>query len=282
VSDCALKAQLDDWVVQYKTPAYILDDPIQIPYRYVDNAKACECVAWITALFSYGRRSVIIETVNTLFQIMDHDPLGFIEQFSPKRDAKLFQHFVYRFNTGEDVVFLLSRLQWIYKTWGSIEALFSSGLTPHPETGCPDLKTGIGNFLDAVLSGQTMPNRRNGLRFLLAHPKHGGACKRFNMFLRWMVRQDLEPELKVDFGLWRSGISPASLIIPLDTHVLKMNSLLGLTPHKGSTWKTAEALTAVFRAFNPADPVRYDYALFGYSLQQQASRQEDVSCLILA
>lgn len=269
----ALKKLFDQWVTEYKTPHYITEDPLQIPYRFAEDPKACELIAFMTALLSYGRRSLIIESVTRLVKIMGNDPIAFLEHFHPLRDAKLFQHFTYRFNTGQDIVFLLTGLQWAYQQFGSLEALFRYGLPQSSAHERADIKAGIANFLDTlVLAGGSKPNTLSGgLKFLLAHPKNGGACKRFNMFLRWMVRHDCAPEPRVDLTLWKSALSPADLIVPLDTHVLKMNEALNLTPLRQGNWKTAESITAVFRQFCPEDPIRYDYALFGFSLAQQSS-----------
>lgn len=256
-------------VAQYKVPAYVRNDPIQIPYRYAADPKACELVAFITALFSYGRRDLIIDTISGLFRITEDDPVGFLESFNPKRDAKLFRHFVYRFNKGPDVAFLWERLQWAYREYGSLEALFEAAVTQGEQNHPPEsrLKAGIAHFTDHLLGGQEPQSY--GLKFLFAHPDKGGACKRFNMFLRWMVREDLEPSGRVDFGLWKRALKPAELLVPLDTHVMKMNRNLGLTGRQDNSWRTAEEITDIFRLLCPEDPVKYDYALFGYSLDKR-------------
>lgn len=258
---------LDALVAQYKIPSYVQSDPIQIPYRFMDDPKACELSAFITALFSYGRRDLIIGTISQLFQITENDPVGFLENFNPKRDAKLFQHFVYRFNKGPDLVVLWERLQWAYREYESLENLFLASIPAH--TAQPDkLKAGIAGFTDALLGEHEV--RSYGLKFLFAHPDKGGACKRFNMFLRWMVRQDLEPSGKVDFGLWRKALSPADLLVPLDTHVMKMNEQLRLSGRTDGSWQTAQEITDVFRLLCPEDPIKYDYALFGFSLDKRS------------
>lgn len=254
-----LGAYLDALVARYKTPAYIEADPIQFPHRFAHDPRACELSAFIAALFSYGRRESIIETLNTIFRLTDQDPAGFLASFHPKKDARLFSHFVYRFNTGEDLVFLWRRLQWVYREYGSLENLMAS------QSG-GDLKARLAGLTDALLDGQPPPSY--GVKFLFAHPKNGGACKRMNMFLRWMVRQDVQADSRVDLGLWQHALSPSDLVVPLDTHVLKMNRLLELTPNQSGTWQTAQAITDVFRRFDPVDPVRYDYALFGFSVAQ--------------
>lgn len=264
---------LNALVDEYKVPAYIQSDPLQIPYRFVADPKACELVAFITALFSYGRRDLIIETVTNLFRLTDNDPVAFLESFNPKRDAKLFQHFVYRFNKGPDLVYLWQRLQWVYQEFGSLENLFLASTQAHtPATGSL-LKTGIATFTDTLLGEE--PPQSYGLKFLFAHPSKGGACKRFNMFLRWMVRQDVEtiegqPTPKVDLGLWKNSLTPADLLVPLDTHVMKMNRHLRLSGRSDNSWQTAEEITNIFRLLCPEDPVKYDYALFGFSLDKRS------------
>ncbi len=283
-----LQPVFEDLVTQYKTPAYVPNDPIQIPYQYIDDPSDCELAGFITALFSYGRRDTIIETMKRLFTILGPSPTRFLESFDPKKDAKLFQHFIYRFNKGVDVVFLLSRLQWAYDTYGSLESLFQAGmhpLTQNPMAHAPSLlfpsaplQQGIAAFTEALL-GET-PLDTYGTRFLLSHPDRGGACKRVNMFLRWMVRHDPEPSERVDFGLWQTALTPADLLIPLDTHILKMNGHLALSQRNDSTWRTAEDVTQVFRRLCPEDPIRYDYALFGFSLDGR-KKEEILSLLTL-
>ncbi len=263
-----LQTVLNELVRQYKTPDYILSDPIQIPHRFIDDPKACELTAFITSLFSYGRRDSIIETVNTIFRLTDHDPVGFLENFDAKHDAKLFAHFVYRFNKGPDLVFLWQRLQWAYREYDSLENLFVEALQSLPE---PTLKQGMAGFLDRLSDNQ--PLNSYGLKFLLAHPDKGGACKRLNMFLRWMVREDLDPASRVDFGLWKQSLQPCDLLIPLDTHILKMNAQLKLSSRTDGSWETAEQITRVFRLLCPEDPIQYDYALFGFSLDRRSPQE---------
>lgn len=271
LSVTSLASAMDALVARYKTPAYIQDDPIRIPHRYVGNAQACELVAFVTALFSYGRRERIINGMDAVFRTVGPDPLGFLETFSAKREARHFQGFVHRFNTADDLLFLWERLQWAYGEYGSLEHLFIDSLPAASQESkgampAEHLQAGIAGFMERLLGEN--PPQRYGLKFLLAHPGRGGACKRFNMFLRWMVRQDAQPGERVDFGLWRKALRPRDLRVPLDAHVLNMNRRLGLTTRNDGSWKTAEAITSVFRGWCPDDPVKYDYALFGFSLEQ--------------
>lgn len=261
-----LKTVLDELVVRYKTPAYIPPDPLSIPYRFADNPRACELVAFIAALFSYGRRDLILPAVEKILTPMDGDPLGFLENYDPKRDAKAWKGFVYRFNKADDVAVLMGHLQRVYWEYDSLENLLARSLEKSRHTETP-LKTATGYFMDAF-DAANAADKSYGLKFVLPHPSRGGACKRFHMFLRWMVRQD-EPENQVDLGLWKKSLSPAELMIPLDTHVMQMNAALNFSPLKTNSWQAAEAITAILRRLCPEDPARYDYALFGFSLENR-------------
>lgn len=262
------KTLFDDLVVKYKTLDYIPADPISHPYRYLHDAKTCELVAFIAALFSYGRRDIIIPTITNLLWRMGNDPLGFLESFDANRDAGAFNGFVYRFNKAPDVVFLVARLKWAYQEFGSLEQLFMDSSRKAKAT---TLQEKISAFLDALTgitaAEESLPSY--GLKFLFAHPINGGPCKRMNMFFRWVVRQDLPDEPKVDLGLWKAALNPSELVIPLDTHVGKMNQHFGFSKRQTNTWETAEEITAVFRQFCPEDPIKYDYALMGYSLSKE-------------
>ena len=273
----ALGPALNKLVAEYKQPAYVASDPIQFPYRYINTEpETVELVAFIAAMFSYGRREQVIASLNKIFTRMGKSPLSYLEGFDPKQEKKHFQDFVHRFNTGEDVLFLLSRLQTVYAQYGSLENVFANALvTPLQTRGQADpfmsaelFKAALGSSLDTLL-GSDIPDRY-GIRFLFAHPARGGACKRFNMFLRWMVREDKEPSGRVDFGLWKKTLTPKDLRIPLDAHVMNMNRQLGFSSRKDTSWKTVEEITDVFRLLSPHDPIQYDYALFGFSLEKRA------------
>ncbi len=253
-----MKAFLDTLVSRYKTAAYIPTDPISLPHRYLQDPKTCELVAFFTALFSYGRRDLIIQAVNDLLARMDHDPRAFVAAYSPKADRKVFDGFVYRFNKSADVDFLVQRLQWAYREYDSLEELYLAGKTQ-------DFKTSMAVFIDTLV-GNT-PLKTYGQKFLFAHPRQGGACKRLNMFLRWVVRQDAPDEDRVDLGLWKRALRPADLMLPLDTHVSKMNRVFGFSARQTASWEMAAEMTAALRAFCPEDPIKYDYALMGYSLE---------------
>lgn len=250
------KAFLDDLAARYKTTAFIASDPIQIPHRFNDDPKACELVAFITAMMAYGRRDLIIAAVSNMLARMDNDPVAFVESFRPDRDGKAFKGFVYRFYKGPDLAFLIERLQAAYRHYGSLEAVFI-------ENSGKNLKDSVDGFVGALLEGRSPAGY--GQKFMFARPAGGGPCKRMNMVLRWLVRQD-EPGGRVDFGLWQRALTPAELIIPLDTHVLQMNRQFGFSKRQTASWQMAEEITEALRRYCPEDPVRYDFALMGFSL----------------
>ncbi len=213
----------------------------------------------MAALFSYGRRDKIIETVEKILAPMDGDPMGFIQNFQVKAEGKHYKSFVYRFNKGRDVVFLLSRLQWAYQEYGTLENLFLENPGP--------LKPKMTHFVDNLLGPNPLDSY--GLKFLLPHPGRGGGCKRLQMYLRWMVRQETDSETHpIDLGLWRQGLKPRDLLIPLDTHVMQMNQVFQFSPRQSNTWETAVEITDTLRQLCPEDPVKYDFALMGLSLTE--------------
>ncbi len=274
-----LKSFLDALVAEYKTPAFIAEDPISVPHRFIDagcsHAEA-EMVAFITTLLSYGRRDLIIKTVNNVFERMGKDPYNFVMNYNPKKDHKAFDGFVYRFYKPRDMAHLMQVLHHAYTEFESLEAVFMGASETHGVQS--DLKSRMARFLD-VLLGLEKPRRADasidlplmpnsyGTKFMFAHPDRGGPCKRLHMFLRWVVRDDtLYGEPKVDLGLWKHALSPSELFIPYDTHVSKMSQVLKLTKKNAATWETIEDITAKLRRCNAEDPMRYDFALMGLGL----------------
>ncbi len=255
------KQDWDDLSERYNNPAFIPNDPISFPHRYLQSPdwRDAEMVAFLAALFSYGRREKILETLTQLFQPFGEQPVSSLLQASPKDLKKQFNGFYYRFNTETDLLFLLQRLSEVYQTYGSLKALWTDVYT---NTQC--LKTSIHEFRQVILEGGTIASPSTyGLKFLLADPLQNSAAKRFNMFLRWMIRHD-----SVDLGLWKDITPPSELIIPLDTHVATMAREFKITRRKSNDWKTAEEITQYFRRFCPEDPAKYDFALFGLGISK--------------
>ncbi|KAA3621273.1 MAG: TIGR02757 family protein [Bacteroidetes bacterium] len=241
---------LDQKVVEINTPNYILGDPISIPHSY-QKLQDIEITAFWTAMLAWGKRSIIINKSRELFDLMDGAPHDFILNHEEK-DRQRFENFKHRTFQYTDTLYFLEFLQNFYREQESLENAFSRFLKPDDEHVGPAL-TG---FHELFFSLPVAPQRT---RKHVSTPARNSACKRLNMFLRWMVRQD---EVGVDFGLWKQ-ISPAQLLIPLDVHVDRVARKLGLLQRKQTDWTALMELMQVLRSFDPEDPGKYDYALFG-------------------
>ncbi len=260
----ALKTRLDDYYLRYCNVDFIGTDPIQFPHQFKNNPQQCELVALLAALFSFGRRETIIQTVNQLLDRMNGEPLDFVGR-SPQHQKKQLKGFIYRFYQGEDIAYLCQQLNGIYEKHSSLSQLFQHAGQPDEKT---DLKTRLSGFHQAIW-GQPPKKllQRNGLKFLLPNPASKGACKRLHMFLRWVIRQD-----DVDLGLWADVLSPAELLMPLDTHVAKQGRLLGLITRNSDDWQTVEELTGYLKEFCPEDPIKYDFSLFGLGIESAKAK----------
>lgn len=229
-------------------------DAIRYPRRYADPLDR-EIVALLTATLAYGRVELFGPWVERLLDWLGPAPRAFVLGFDPARDAARFAPFRYRLNRGVDLAAAVLAIQRVLLRYGSLRAAFLAGYSEADA----DIRPALARFA-ALLRQQDfrpvgMRRPTPGFRHLFPHPAAGGACKRWNLFLRWMVRRD-----HLDFGDWPE-VSPAKLLIPLDTHVAHMADALGLTHLRSRTWRMAESITAALRAIDPADPVKYDFAL---------------------
>lgn len=231
---------------RFNHPSFIPVDPVSIPHMYTLK-EDIEISALLTALISWGNRTSILKSARKLMSLMSDSPYEFIIHASDG-DLVPFRSFVHRTFQGEDAGFMVRAIQHIYMNKGGLEQLFSS----MDRYGASHA---IRQFRNAALE---VPHFERSEKHL-ANPDSGSAAKRINMFLRWMVRSD---DRGVDFGIWKN-ISPASLICPLDVHSGRAARRLGLLERKANDWKAAEELTRNLRKFDPQDPVRYDFALFG-------------------
>ncbi len=238
-----LQEYLDFKVQQYNTTDFIESDPIQIPHRFTQK-EDIEIVAFLTSTIAWGNRTMIIKSGERLLDIMGHAPYEFIQNYR----ANYQLNFVHRTFNGIDLDFFFRSLQAIYAA-GGLERAFSE----HKEI--EGMKGRIIHFREQFL--QTPHEKRSEKH--ISNPAKNSATKRINMFLRWMVRNDKQG---VDFGIWNS-ISPAELYLPLDVHTSKNARELGLIVRKQDDWKALEELMIHLRRFDPNDPVKYDFALFG-------------------
>ena len=237
-----LKEYLDFKAEQYNTPVFIESDPIQLPHRFTKK-EDIEIVGFLVATIAWGQRKGIIRSGERILEIMEHQPYAFIQNY---RSQEL--SFVHRTFNSIDLDFFFRSLRRIYET-GGLEQAFA----PHPEI--MGVKGRIAQFRETFLA--TEHEQRSEKH--LSNPLKNSAAKRINMYLRWMVRND---QKGVDFGLWKS-IPMAELFIPLDVHTSNVARDLGLMKRKQNDWKALDELMANLRSFDPEDPAKYDYALFG-------------------
>lgn len=254
----ALRDVLEDLRRRYDR-RFLDSDPVGIVRRF-DDPEDREIVALIAAGLAYGRVASIRGSLLGLLARIGPRPARFVASFDPAQDAGRFDGFVHRFTRGRDVALLLHLVRQVKERAGSLESLFVDGdVDPGTPTLGPALDA-FGTRLFALDSGPFTRDgavpRRDGARWLLPLPAGGSACKRSCLFLRWMVR----PDDGVDCGIW-SRISPSRLVLPLDTHLLRVARALGWTRRKSVGWPMALEVTARLRALDPADPTRFDFAL---------------------
>jgi uncharacterized protein (TIGR02757 family) len=225
-------------------------DPLQFPNLF-KNEKDIEVMAFIASVFAYGNVKQIVNTLNRFLAIANNQPYRFIQNFSINKTPS--KNFIHRFYSTEDILHLFQLLNMVYNELGSLKKLFLSG---YQDTDS-NTKNAITNFSNHFL--QVAQNEfgalSRGLKFMFPLPEKGSACKRMNLFLRWMVRKD-----ELDFGLW-SEIPTSKLIIPVDTHIARLCKELKLTTGKNVSWKMAEEITNNLKKFDPDDPVKYDFAI---------------------
>ena len=241
---------LEEHAARYNHPAFILDDPISVPHQF-SKLQDIEIAGFFTAIMAWGQRKTIISKGLELMRLMDNDPHAFISGHAEK-ERRRFLTFKHRTLQPDDILFLVDVLQQYYRDHHSLEDAFVKKLSPEHE----DMYFGLTGFYDMVFDRRDVLERT---RKHIATPMRKSSCKRLNMYLRWMVRAD---DRGVDFGLWKK-INPAQLVIPLDLHVGNVARRLQLLTRKNNDWEAAIALTNMLKHFDPTDPVRYDFALFG-------------------
>ena len=243
-----VKTFLDKKVEQYNNPSFIGTDPVQIPHQFTRD-EDIEIAAFLTATIAWGRRSYIIKSGYEMMKRMNENPYHFLMN-SGGKDYSTFIDYKYRTFNGIDMIFYLTSLKNIYQNMGGLRGLFR------------DLFDTSKNLAEGIIDARKKffevpyPDR-TGKHF--PDISKGASAKRINLFLKWMIRKD---NRGVDFGIW-NDIPASELYIPLDVHTGNVARKLGLLERKQNDWKAVEELTAVLRKFDPEDPVKYDYALFG-------------------
>ncbi|MBI4685325.1 MAG: TIGR02757 family protein [Nitrospirae bacterium] len=255
-----LKQILDRFYSEYDFRDRILHDPIEFPHRY-KRVEDIEVTSFLASCFAYGRVDLFRQVIEKIIEKMGCSPYEFLSGFRPKRHGKLFSGIRYRFNRNEDIVCLLNSICHLLKRYGSVEQAFKSFYEDeHNNTG-----NALTGFVDYLLSIDTREVygrniRPDGLVQFFPFPVKGSACKRMNLFLRWMIR-----DRDIDFGIWK-GIPKSKLIIPLDTHIARISRCLGFTFRRSDDWKTAVEITDSLKKLDPEDPLKYDFAICHYGI----------------
>ena len=248
-----IKDLLDTKAEYYEHPSFIETDPIKIPHQF-SKKEDIEISGFLTATIAWGNRKAILNSAEKMMRCMDHAPHDFVMNFKLK-DLKPFQTFVHRTFNGDDFIFFVHAIRHIYEHHGGLE---NALCTPEEL-----------NTLDRISLFKKLffePEHLKRTQKHVSDPRKGSAAKRINMFLRWMVRSDKKG---VDFGIWNK-LNPSDLFLPLDVHTANQARKLNLLKRKQNDRKAVDELTENLRAFDPQDPVKYDYALFGMGVFEKS------------
>jgi uncharacterized protein (TIGR02757 family) len=258
----ALKPELDRLYADFNH-ADSAADPIQIVRRFQRDDDR-EIVGFIAAALAFGRVSSVLQSIERVLAVIGPAPAVYVRRFDPRRDAAAFAGIVHRWTREADIVAMLWLLRQMLDRAGSVEGFFLEGDDPAAD----DIADALDSFssramaLDLKAAYGRVPNPstgsgrgRPGVCYFFPRPSAGSGCKRLNLFLRWMVRRDA-----LDLGVWKR-VSPARLIVPLDTHVIRVGRCLRLTAYTSPGWRMARDITASLRKLDPGDPVKYDFSV---------------------
>ena len=248
------KNELDKLAEKYETEAFIKDDPILFIHKF-KTKKDIELAGFIASLLAYGSRKQFIKKLDGLFEIAQNEPLNFIQNF----DSRVIGDFNYRFGKPNDFISIFEILKELYNTSEGLEELFEHGYKQNKM-----FETVVDYFY-----ARANKNVGQGFYHMIPNPHNGGAMKRNCMYLRWMVRKSA-----VDVGIWKF-MKPSELYIPLDVHVGRISREMGLLKRNANDFKAVIELTENLKKFCPEDPIKYDFALFGYGVSPDgASRHQ--------
>lgn len=242
-----LKDFLDEKVENYNQPVFIKTDPIQVPKQF-SSKENIEIAGFLAATIAWGNRAAIIKNASRLMVLLDNQPHDYVLNASEKELDRL-QKFVHRTFNGNDCIYFIRSLRNIYKNHGGLQTVFENGF--HKEES---VHSALAHFYLVFFEVEGERTRKH-----ISNVNKGASAKRLNMYLRWMCRNDKQG---VDFGLWK-GIPQHALMLPLDVHTGNVGRKLELLQRKSNDWKAVEEITATLREFDPNDPIKYDFALFG-------------------
>jgi uncharacterized protein (TIGR02757 family) len=252
----AIITLLNEKVVIYNQPSFISADPVSIPHRF-SKLQDVEIAGFFAAIFAWGNRTTIINKTTELLQLMDNAPHDFVLNAGAD-ELNRFENFKHRTFNTTDLLYCVEFFKHHYTNNNSLQTAFTKWMHTDDE----DVENALTGFHHYFFSLPYIPERT---RKHIAAPQKNSSCKRLNMFLRWMVRQD---NCGVDFGIWKN-IQPSQLICPLDVHVARVARNLGLLQRTQNDWQAAQELTANLRKLDEQDPVKYDFALFGLGVMEK-------------
>jgi uncharacterized protein (TIGR02757 family) len=258
----SLRQRLDALVETFDVST-ITPDPLELVRRYCDPRDQ-EVAGLLAAAFAYGRADIVVRNVGGVLDAMGPSPHAYLRDWDADDAARRFAGFAHRFHKTKELTALLTRIAAVLRTHGSLGALYAEGYDEADHDIGPSLSRFVERLIGAV---EPMPAERKALAYLLTSPADGSACKRMNLYLRWMIRRD-EPDL----GLWTFA-DPAKLVMPVDTHIHRIATFLGLNRRKSADWKTAREITTSLARFDRADPVRYDFAICRLGILDLCSRK---------
>ena len=253
-----LKRRLDELVSTFDIST-IEPDPLQLVLRF-DDPLDQEVAGLVAAAFAYGRADIIVANIGPVLARMKPSPYRYLAAFDPAEARTRFAGFAHRFHKTPDLVAFLGGIARVIREHGSLGALFRASY----DASDSDIGPTLARFVRELRG--TSPS--TGVQYLLTSPEDGSACKRMNLYLRWMVRTTAP-----DLGRW-TFVDPAKLLVPLDTHVHRIATFLGLNERRSADWKTARLLTDELARFDASDPVRYDFALCRLGILDLCSRKQ--------
>ena len=250
-----LKTILDRFYRECDFQGRIAYDPIEFPHKY-KNPPDIEIAGFISSCLAYGRADLFKAVVDKILSKMGAGPRDFVLGFNVKKEAALFKGIKYRFNETEDIICLIFLIHKMLKKHSSLECAFMKFFS----TADRNIEKGLEGLINELLAIETSQVygrniRPAGLAQFFPSPANGSACKRANLFLRWMIR-----DRDIDFGIWQD-VPKSRLVIPLDTHIARISRCLGFTGRKSQDWKAAVEITEALKKFDPDDPLKYDFSL---------------------
>jgi uncharacterized protein (TIGR02757 family) len=272
----SLKHHLDRFLADFPKERHLASDPVQFVHRY-DDPRDREVAGLIASSLAYGNVKAVIGSVHRALDTLGPRPAEAVAAFDPRRDGRRLKGFYHRFNTARDLGALFWTMRRALEDFGSIENSFAAGIGDGDTDTGPAIarfsKLFLGFGVEELYSKREWKDRL-GVRYFFPSPEQGSACKRINLYLRWMAR----PADGVDCGVW-TRVRPSLLVIPLDTHIARISQYIGLTARSSPGWLMARDITESLARLDPEDPLRYDFALCHLGIAGDCPRKRDpVKC----